>query len=204
MTSLDQASATIGLVAEKILERLSRLEVLAFCALFISVAYTCITLAQEPPFLHPGLPHNFSMIYCVLFSVFFVAVRLMVRRKLSLERLSMAVFLGGMPFVYIWSALLHGEMIGVLVEVAGGFIFVGLAVWGFKGFTSPWMLGLGITAHGLAWDSWHHDHTVYIAYWYPMGCLLIDIALGFLVLTQWAAHQVGAQHKSPSTRPIAT
>jgi hypothetical protein len=38
MTGLDQASDTIGLVAGKVLERLSRLEVLAFCALFISVA----------------------------------------------------------------------------------------------------------------------------------------------------------------------
>jgi len=189
MTRRDQMSVSMGLsLASKVMDGLSRMELLAFCMLFITIGYTYVNLAPESPFLHPVIPPYFSMINCVLFAVLFAIMRLMQRRNLKLERLLLAFFLGGMPVIYLWSALLQEDKSGVVVEVAGAFIFMGLAAWGFK--RSPLILGLGIVSHGMAWDIWHHNHSVYMENWYSVGCLIIDIALGFLVLTQLKAHQV--------------
>jgi hypothetical protein len=52
------------------------------------------------------------------------------------------------------------------------------------------ILGLGLAAHGLGWDLWHHGSSSYIASWYPSACLLVDLALGFLLVTQASMHQV--------------
>lgn len=196
MTSRTQASAPI-MVARKVLDSVSRLEFLAFCVLFIVLAYTCITLAPGSLLLQAGIPPYFGVIGSFAFAVFFVGLRLMPRRNLKFERLSLALFLGSMPIIYIWSVLLHGDTTGVLVEVAGAFIFIGTAVWGFKRSTSPSMLALGIVAHGIAWDGWHHNHSAYMDNWYPVGCFLIDFALAFVVVTQLKAHHAGGQHKSP-------
>lgn len=194
MTSRNQTSVPI-MVAKKAMESLSRLELLAFCALFIALAYTCITLAPDSLFLHPGIPPYFAVISSVVFAVFFVALRLMPRRNLKFERLSLALFLGSMPIIYIWSALLHEDKTGVLVETAGALIYMGLAVWGFKRSSSPSILPLGIAAHGMAWDIWHHNHSAYMDNWYPVGCFLIDIALAFVVVTQFKAHRADGHHK---------
>lgn len=198
MTSRNQASIPMS-VSRRVIDSLSRLEFLAFCTLLIAVAYTCITLAPDSLLLHPGIPPYFSMISCVIFTVFFVALRLMPLRNVQFERLSLALFLAYMPIIYIWSALLNGETTEVLAEIAGAFIFMGMAWWGFKRSSSPWILALGIAAHGVAWDSWHHNHSAYIDYWYPLGCLLIDIALAFVVVTQFKAHREGQRHKAPQT-----
>ncbi len=188
MTSRNQASVPI-MAARYVMESLSRLEFLAFCTLIIALVYTSITLAPDSLFLHPGFPPYFGVIGSSAFAVFFVALRLVPRRNLKFERLSLALFLGSMPIIYIWSALLHGDKAGVLVEVAGAFIFMGMAAWGLKRSTLPWMLALGIAAHGMAWDSWHHNHSTYMENWYPVGCFLIDVALAFVVVTQFKAHQ---------------
>lgn len=101
----------------------------------------------------------------------------------------LALFLGFMPIIYLWSALVQGDGAGVLVEVVGTFIFIGIAILGFMRSDSPLILGVGILMHGIGWDIWHHDHSVYVEGWYSIGCLVIDIALAFLVLTQLKAHR---------------
>jgi hypothetical protein len=188
MTSRHQATTSFY-VTHTFRTRMSLLEFTAFCGLIMAIAYTCIWLAPASPFLSPGIPPHFSMMSCVLFSIVYSGLRLMPQRKLNFERLSLTLFLGGMPIIYIWSALLHGHALGVFIEILGAFIFMGMAAWGFRRPSQPWILALGIAGHGLAWDSWHHNHSAYMENWYSLGCLLIDVALAFLVVTQFDAYR---------------
>lgn len=176
-------------ILDKIVDALSRMEFLAFLMLFFAVGYTWVNLAPEPLFEHPAIPTHFSIINSALFAVFYAAARILPKRRLELEKVSLALFLAGMPIIYLWSALIHVEGVGILVELAGVFIFIGIAAWGYIQSDSPLILCVGILMHGIGWDIWHHEHSAYVESWYSIGCLVIDIALSFLVLTQLKAHQ---------------
>ena len=176
-------------LTNKVVDALSSMEFLAFFMLFVAIGYTWGNLAPEPLFSDPVFPTHFSIINCALFAVLFAVVRLLPKRRLKLERLSLALFLAGMPIIYLWSALIKVEGVGVLVELVGVFIFISIAAWGYIQSDSPLILCVGILMHGIGWDIWHPEHSVSIESWYSIGCLVIDIALSFLVLTQLKAHR---------------
>jgi len=93
-----------------------------------------------------------------------------------------------MPCIYLAAAFRRGSSSEIAIELVGLLVFVGLAVFGY--YKSFLVLGFGIAAHGLGWDLWHHGSASYIASWYPFACLLVDLALGFLLFTQASVHQM--------------
>jgi hypothetical protein len=109
--------------------------------------------------------------------------RFLGRRGIAIERIALALFLAGMPLVYIvrWLVSRAGAGSGWLwVELSGLVVYATLAVLGLK--VSPWFLVAGIAGHGLAWDSWHYyANETYIPHWYAIACLLADIGLGAYV-----------------------
>src|SRR5262249_24760959 len=124
----------------------------------------------------------------VVVAVTLVVLRCLPQRRLHLERLIYAGFLAAMPFIYLAAALKLGSRFDIAIELLGVPVFVGLDAFGY--YRSFLALGLGLAAHGLGWDLWHHGSSSYIASWYPSACLVIDLALGFLVVTQASEHQV--------------
>src|SRR6185503_7541601 len=96
------------------------------------------------------------------------------------DRLVLALFLAGMQLIYVWAAILHGGPRDLGVEALGALGYVGLAVAGYARW--PRLIGIGIIAHGLAWDSWHHGHSSYIPDWYSVGCLITDLGVGVFAL----------------------
>lgn len=95
------------------------------------------------------------------------------------ERAVLCVLLALMPAVYVAGAV-QADAPSVLAEVAGFAVFAGVAAAGW--FGSAQALGVGLIAHGMLWDAWHHDRTTIVASWYPVGCLYVDVALGVYVL----------------------
>lgn len=107
--------------------------------------------------------------------------RFLGRRGIAIERIAVALFLAGMPVVYImrWLVNRGGAGSGWLwIELLGLVVYVALAVLGLK--VSPWFLVAGIAAHGLAWDSWHY-YSAYIPNWYAIACLLADVGLSVYI-----------------------
>jgi hypothetical protein len=168
------------------MQRLARLEPLAFVILFAAISSLFLRLAPESPFAHLESPPYAATIGAAIAGIVLTVIRFLPRRNLQLEKFVLAVFLAAMPVIYLWSALEAGDSNGVMLEVLGLVIYGGLAVFGF--FKSPLALGLGIAAHGLVWDWLHHNRSAYIANWYSLGCLIVDVAFAFLVLTQLHAH----------------
>lgn len=96
------------------------------------------------------------------------------------DRPVLAVFLAGMPLVYAWAAILHGDRGDLGVEAIGTLVYVAFAAAGYARW--PWLLGAGILAHGLAWDVWHYGRSTYIPDWYSAGCLATDLGVGVFAL----------------------
>jgi hypothetical protein len=115
-------------------------------------------------------------------AVGYAGLRLLPNRQAICERLLLAGFLVGMPVIYIWAALRANDYGSALLESLGLIAFGSCAVVGFR--RSMLLLGVGIAAHGLAWDAWHHGHAGYIEPWYPLACFIVDIALGLTVAIQ--------------------
>ena len=123
-----------------------------------------------------------------------VVAQLLGPAGIALERITAALFLGGMPLVYVVRWLeVKGAGQGSTwlgVEAIGLPIYVGLAWLGLK--RSPWFLVAGIIAHGVAWDAWHWlAHSAYVPDWYSVGCFVVDVALGVylaLRVPAWEAH----------------
>jgi hypothetical protein len=108
-------------------------------------------------------------------------------RGVSIERGWSALFLIGMPVVYIvgWLTAANGRPspTWLWVELLGLPIYVTLAWLGLR--RSPWFLVAGIAAHGLGWDAWHYAlHGAYIPTWYVTGCLLADVGLSLYLATR--------------------
>lgn len=101
----------------------------------------------------------------------------------SVERAFIALFLAGMPVVYVVSWSAHGtDGAWLAVELAGLLLYGGLAVAGWR--HAPWLLAAGVAAHGLAWDAWHLVGPPYIPPWYALGCLLVDVGVAAYVATR--------------------
>ncbi|MDX2166030.1 MAG: hypothetical protein SF182_03170 [Deltaproteobacteria bacterium] len=128
-------------------------------------------------------------------------IRVSGRRGSVIERLLLAVFLAGMPLIYLSSWLLAPQSGWLAGELLGVAWFVGLAIAGWRG--SIWWLAIGIAAHGVGWDLWHYRHATFIPNWYAVGCLLTDLSLGLYVATQAPAFaRPSAPHAVPG-RPVA-
>jgi hypothetical protein len=183
------------------MQRLARLEPLAFVILFAAISSLFLALAPESPFAHLGSAPYAATVGAAIAGIVLAIVRFLMRRNLQLEKFVLAVFLAAMPIIYLWSALEAGDSNGVLLESLGIVIYGGLAVFGF--FRSPLALGLGIAAHGLVWDWLHHNRSAYIPNWYSLGCLIVDVAFAFLVLTQLHAHNIAEKSAEISEQPRA-
>lgn len=115
--------------------------------------------------------------------VLLYVTRLLGARGVAIERIVLALFLAGMPLVYIlrWVQYRDGAGRGWLwLELLGFVVFAVFAVLGLK--ISPWYLAAGIAAHGIAWDIWHYFiGETYMPHWYAIACLLVDVGLGVYV-----------------------
>jgi hypothetical protein len=131
---------------------------------------------------HVGEPVFLAAIGGVATSVSIALLRLSGMRGSSAERALLALFLGGMPFVYVASWLVAPEPGWLGIELVGVMIFVPLAVLGAT--RSAWYLAGGIAAHGLLWDVWHHGRTTFVPDWYTIGCLVADVGIGLYTATQ--------------------
>jgi hypothetical protein len=143
----------------------------------------------EPPYL--------AAVSGVLTSLFLLALRWLDVRRWPIERMVLALFLGGMPFVYVASWIVAPQPGWLPVELLGVAVFVPLALLGL--WRSPWFLAGGIAAHGLLWDLWHYGHSSYIPDWYAIGCMVADIGIGVYAATiilQLSGASVGAQRRA--------
>lgn len=127
----------------------------------------------------------------------------------AFERGVLAVFLAGMPVIYLarWLAFRPENVPPgwLAIELVGLGIFGLLAVLGLK--RSPWFLAAGIVGHGIVWDV-SHLTSAYIPSWYPVMCLLVDVGLGLYTaarIPRWrrasaapaAVANPRAHHESP-------
>ena len=156
-------------------------------ALALAAALTAVALRGVPSW------ENAQTDVCVQAGIISAAtiVVLLVTRFLgstgiAIERAWTAVFLAGMPVVYIvrWLVAKGGgaHPAWLWIELLGFPLYAGLAVAGLR--RSPWFLVAGIAAHGLAWDAWHYLNTAYIPMWYVTGCLLVDVGLSLYLATR--------------------
>jgi hypothetical protein len=100
-------------------------------------------------------------------------------RAFPIERTLLALFLAGMPLVYVgswvWASEAHRTTAWLVVEICGVPIYGTLAFVGLR--RAPIFLVLGIAAHGLLWDAWHIGRSAYVPDWYAVGCLVMDVSL---------------------------
>ena len=131
----------------------------------------------------PGEPTSLATFCTVIVTLVLLRSRLTGDDRF--DRFILAVFLAGMPIIYAWAAILHGDDGDLGVEAIGVLVFVGLALAGYARW--PWLIGVGILAHGLAWDAWHHGRSSYIPDWYSVGCLVTDLGVGVFALARQEA-----------------
>ena len=133
---------------------------------------------------------HWGAIFACVTIVILSATRWLGPRAIRFERLWSALFLAGMPLIYITRWLIAGgggtSATWLGVEIAGLPLYAGLAAIGLRG--SPWFIVAGIAAHGLAWDSWHwHPSSSYVPSWYAVGCMVVDLGLSLYLATRVAA-----------------
>ncbi len=116
------------------------------------------------------------------------------------ERRVLAIFLAGMPVVYLadWFRF-DGPPAWLWLELAGAVPFWALAALGAK--RAPWLLVVGLAGHGL-WDAAHYQRTEFVADWYAVGCFLVDLAFAVYAADQvrfWreGAAGIGMQGQTP-------
>ena len=153
-------------------------DVLGFALLFAQLAFTVWIIPDWSP-SHLAEPPFLAGISGIAVTLAILMLRFTGRRGSRLERGVLAVFLGGMPLIYVASWLLAPQPGWLAIELLAVPVFGTLAVLGVR--RSPWFLAAGIAAHGLAWDLWHHGRTTFIPDWYVVGCCGVDLALAAYV-----------------------
>src|SRR5262245_42173234 len=118
------------------------LEAGAFIALFVLFVRAWIRIAPQSPFADLSNPAYFAVIAATLVLLALVAARLSPSPSLRIERLLLALFLGGMPVIYLRAVLLAGDRSALPMEVVGLVVFVAIAIIGYR--RSVLVLGLGI------------------------------------------------------------
>jgi hypothetical protein len=168
------------------------LDGLGLAALYGSVAAVA-PLVPDTPLRHLGEPSYQALIALLVTAVAIGALRASGRRGSRLERIGLAVFLAGMPLVYVGNWILssgHAQP-WLAVELTGFALFTVVAIVGVYG--PPWVLAAGIVLHGLAWDLWHRGTVDFVEPWYATGCLIADLGLGLYAATQARAYAVSAR-----------
>lgn len=145
--------------------------------LAVLVAQLLATLWIVPDWTPSFHPTWIAAAAGVATTVLLLALRARRIRGSRFELQMLALFLAGMPLVYVLCWLWSPSTGWLPIELAGVPIYAALA---WLGRRSPYVLAAGIAAHGLAWDSWHR-HSAYVPEWYAIGCLLVDIGLGIYV-----------------------
>lgn len=156
--------------------------------------YVWLEVVPTQPFTDLSNPAQFATLGGVLAAAGILLYRLFLVGHLRLERLLLASVLGFMPLIYIWAAALSGDKVRIVIECLGLVVFGCIAVIGY--LRSSLLLGIGIAAHGIGWDSWHHSHASFIASWYPFGCHLFDVAFGIMIV----AYVLAPNHERPGTQ----
>ena len=155
-------------------------ERIAFAALFAVIGFAWLSLAPASPLQHASEPPYFATIAAALTALTLFGLRLAPTRRPRVEALVLALFLAGMPLIYLACAALAHDEAGMRVELVGLVIYGALALWGYR--RSPLVLAVGIGAHGILWDAWHHRSSAYVPDWYSLGCLLVDVVFALLVV----------------------
>ena len=141
---------------------------------------------------HLAEPVYLAVLANIAVVAFITLVRLTGARGSRSERTVLALFLAGMPVIYVSSWLLSPQPGWLWVELSGCAIFSALAWLG--SVRSAWFLALGILAHGVFWDLWHHDQTSFIPNWYTIGCGITDFGVSLYAAIQvpWFRSRAGA------------
>jgi alkylhydroperoxidase family enzyme len=175
-------------------------------ALALLFATTAIGLVRVP--LGPSQtltdPCHLAVASGLIVTGVVVAARWMGDRGVALERLSLALFLAGMPPVYVsswfWSPPLHGGA-WLAVELVAVPVYGALALFGYR--RSPWALVAGIALHGVGWDAWHYGRTSFVPDWYAWACLLADVGIAVYAAARVPRWQ-WVQHRRGEAEPAAT
>ena len=158
--------------------------------LIVVSAITLWTLYMVPTWQALGDPFLLAAVAGVVTVACLWLTRWLGSRAVKFERAWLAAFLVGMPLVYVmgrFAARDHAASSWIWVELLGLALFAVFAALGLK--NSPWLLAIGITGHGFAWDSWHYKNSVYIPDWYAVACPLVDLALGAYVAARVPAYR---------------
>jgi hypothetical protein len=147
----------------------------------------------------PAEPTSFATFCTVIVTLGLLASRLAGTTRY--DRLVLALFLAGMQVIYVWAAILRADGAALGVEALGLLAFAGMALAGYARW--PWLLGVGILAHGFAWDCWHHGHASYIPDWYSLGCLVTDLGVGVFALLRSDARRRAARPDAAPARTAA-
>jgi hypothetical protein len=96
-----------------------------------------------------------------------------------------ALGLVGIAFVYVGFAVADGRPKVIAVESSVTFAFVVIAAVAVTG--SPWLLVIGLAAHGLK-DLWQH-RTEFVAgtRWWPPFCMVVDWLVAAIIAVEIAA-----------------
>ena len=124
----------------------------------------------------------------VVVAVALVVLRRLPNRRWRFERLIYAGFLAAMPFIYLAAALKRGSSFDIAIELVGvPFSWVSRCsvttnrLWPL-GLVSPLMASVGTSGITVPLPTSPVGT--------PSACLVVDLALGFLVVTQASVHQV--------------
>jgi hypothetical protein len=156
-------------------------------ALALAAALTAVALRSVPSWENALTDVRLqAAIFAGATIVVLLVTRFLGSAGIAIERAWTAVFLAGMPVVYIVSWLVAkggaAHPAWLSVELLGLPVYAGLAVAGLR--RSPWFLVAGIAAHGLGWDSWHYLNAAYIPIWYVTACLLVDLGISLYLATR--------------------
>jgi len=174
-------------------------------ALAIATLLTAIGLWMAPSWqairtdvcLHAGVIAGATIVLLYI-------TRLLGARGIAIERIALALFLAGMPLVYVLRWVTKRDGAGgewLWLELLGFVVYAALAVLGLK--VSPWYLAAGIALHGIVWDAWHYfTAETYMPHWYAIACLLVDIGIGAYVAARipaWREWQGAAEARRSQT-----
>jgi len=166
-------------------------EALGFALFVVLTAIAAVGVPIDSWRTSPLDPTHLAVISSVVVLLALLALRVKGGRPRQ-ERAIAAAFLAGMPLVYVasWAWTEPHDAAGWLgIETIGLVIYAALALLGMR--RSPWFLVIGIAAHGIAWDLWHHAHATYIPHWYATGCAIVDVSYASYValcIPRWTAH----------------
>lgn len=139
-----------------------------------AATWTLFWLVPGFPLAHLDDPGHWGVLGYLLVLALVLRLRLKGARGTRSERRLLALFLAGMPVVYVADWLRFGGPPAWLwIELLGVVCFWALALLGWR--RSPWFLVAGLFAHGL-WDAAHTGRTGFVADWYTVGCFLVDLA----------------------------